>query len=292
MTDRLLLIGGSGQLGSEFVRALSKPEVECWAPASSELDISDAAALETAVKSYQPAIIINCAAFTNVDLAEDEVQQSMAINAHAPAVLADMCKKYDILLVHYSTDYVFSGEPEDEQTLHNGYASDAPANPLGVYGKSKWEGEVAIRNAQCRYLIVRVSWLCGYFGKNFVKTMLKLGSERERIGVVHDQLGSPSFTQPVVEQTLALIKANASGTFHIASDGVISWFDLAAEVMLHAGLPCEVHPLKTYEYPTKAKRPSFSKLNCDATVSITSQPMGNWKTHLKKVLDELINEHN
>lgn len=291
MPETILVTGAGGQLGQEFNRLLKHSDRTVISLGSDALDITSAKAWEQAIQAYQPDIIINCAAYTQVDLAEDDQQRCFAINAQAPALISALCKERGILLVHFSTDYVFSGQPESEEIGLFGYSVEHPAQPLGVYGASKWEGEEAIRSSGCRFLIIRVSWLCGYFGKNFIKTMLRLGGERPQLQVVADQVGSPSFSRQVVEQTIALIASGATGTYHVASDGTISWFDFATEALHMAGSSCKVLPIATHEYPTRAVRPAFSKLDCRKTSQLTGIPMGTWKDHLRHLIEELTHEH-
>jgi dTDP-4-dehydrorhamnose reductase len=291
MGKRYLITGASGQLGSEFIRSFNQSDSVVIGLSSSELDITNKNMIQQAIADHKPDVLINCAAYTNVDQAEEDSDRCYKINAEAPGFLADVCKENDILLVHFSTDYVFSGELDNDIVRENGYPTDYPASPIGVYGSSKWKGEQYVRKSECRYLIIRVSWLCGFSGKNFVKTMLRLSRELNSLRVVGDQLGSPSFTAQTVRQTLDLIGLESTGTFHIASDGLISWYDLASEAIRLAGIECEVVPITTAEYPTKARRPAYSKLDCSNTVLQTSSSMGDWKENLKLLIDEIQNEH-
>jgi dTDP-4-dehydrorhamnose reductase len=282
-----LVTGAGGQLGQQWVHWLKENGKSYVAFTSAELDITNITALHKAIDQVKPDVLINCAAYTKVDQAEEDADRAEMVNVDGVVNLAEACRRHKVKLVHYSTDYVFSGSVADEQQFPEGYSPRHPGAPTSVYGRTKWQGEQEIRNITDDYLIIRVSWLCGAYGHNFVKTMLRLGGERDEIGVVNDQIGSPSFARPAVEHTAALLENKARGVFHIASDGKISWFELATEVMLHAGLNCTVRPISTAEFPVKAARPHFSKLDCAETVAITGQTMGDWKHHLHALMGEL-----
>jgi len=292
MSHRYLITGAGGQLGQEFARTLGNNGAAVHAFSSQELDITDSALLRRVIEEVLPDVIINCAAYTKVDQAEDEPERSRLINAAAVAHMSAICKEKNILLVHFSTDYVFPGLQEDAETFPMGYPTGHPGSPAGVYGQTKWEGEAALQESGCRHMIIRVSWLCGRFGNNFVKTMLRLGRERDELSVVNDQIGSPSFTRQVVQQTLALIRAEQQGIFHVASAGIISWYDLAVETFLQAGVDCRVNPIPSSQFPSKVRRPAFSLLDSRSTVAVTKREMGNWKDNLRELLTELEHANN
>lgn len=291
MSHRYLITGAGGQLGQEFTRILSTRSAVYHAYSSRELDITDPALFRKTLEEVNPDVVINCAAYTKVDQAEDEPEQSRLINATAVGQMAAVCKQKNILLVHFSTDYVFPGLEEDADSFPLGYPPRHPGSPTGVYGQTKWEGELALLASGCRHLIIRVSWLCGQFGSNFVKTMLRLGRQRDELSVVNDQIGSPSFTTQVAEQVLALIHADQQGVYHVASSGKISWYDLAVETFRQAGVECRVNPIPSSEFPSKARRPAYSLLDCRSTVAITQLEMGNWKDNLRALITELEHEH-
>jgi dTDP-4-dehydrorhamnose reductase len=237
--------------------------------------------------TYNPTFIIHCGAYTKVDLAEDEPELCNAINTDSTGQLAQFAAEKDVPLIYYSTDYIFSGQEADKTLYPNGYPVDAPASPEGVYGKSKWEGELQVRNALGDHLIVRVAWLCGAHGANFVKTMIRLGSQRDQLNVVNDQFGSPSFVSDVVKTTELLLQKNISGTRHISSQGVLSWSEFATEIFAYSGLNVTVNPIPTSQYPTKARRPAYSKLDCSETIRDISLNMPFWKESLHKLIDEI-----
>jgi dTDP-4-dehydrorhamnose reductase len=290
MTSRTIdfaVTGASGQLGREFCEYFEKNGVSYKAFDSGSLDITDKTAVTDTLSLYKPKVLLNCAAYTKVDLAEDDAASCYKVNDEAVHLLAEACRENDILLIHFSTDYVFAGNKEDSNQYLSGYTPDVTGKPTGIYASSKWAGEQRIRQSGCKYLIIRVSWLCGRYGHNFVKTMLRLGHEKDTLNVVDDQIGSPTFTKQVLEQTMALVHNNINGTFHVTSDGVISWYDLAAEIMKIAGLTCKIQPVPTSGYPTRARRPLFSKLNTASTSACTGLPMGDWKMHLNKLIQSL-----
>ena len=287
MKPHYLVIGAGGQLGREFCTFFEQNAVSYTGLTSKDLDITDHDAIDHSLNSELPNVVINCAAYTQVDKAEDDKERCFAVNRDAVGSLATNCASKGIKLVHFSTDYVFSGTEEDRRTFPDGYPTKHRGNPSGVYGQSKWEGEELIRDSGVNHLIIRVAWLCGQFGHNFVKTMMRLGAERDELNVVSDQIGAPSFASPVVEQTMLLLEKDSNGTRHIASDGEISWFDFAKETMKIAELNCRVHAIRTEDYPTRAARPRFSRLDCSQTVEETSKPMGDWKQHLEQLIKQI-----
>lgn len=282
-----LVTGAGGQLGQQWVDWLQANGKSFVSFTSAELDITNITAVHQAIDKAKPSVLINCAGYTKVDQAEEDQDKAEMVNVDGVANLAEACRRHKVCLVHYSTDYVFAGTDEDAHRFPDGYLTRHSGAPQSVYGHTKWRGEQEIRNIMDDYLIIRVSWLCGRYGHNFVKTMLRLAQDRDEIRVVDDQIGSPSFTAPVVHQTAALLAKQARGVFHVASDGKISWFDFAREVITKSGLDCTVHPIKTFEYPVKASRPMFSKLNCTETVEVTGEPMGEWTEHVHNLLAEL-----
>jgi dTDP-4-dehydrorhamnose reductase len=283
-----MLTGFGGQLGREWVDHFTQTGLEFNAFGSADLDITDEKAVDKVIADIKPDVIINCAAYTKVDLAEDESERCAEVNTLAVGYLASSAAKHGAKFVHYSTDYVFSGVIEDRITFPKGYPPNHGGNPQNVYGRTKWEGEEFIRNTCEDYLILRVSWLCGKHGNNFVKTMRRLASERPEINVVSDQFGSPSFTDQVVFNTIKLIDKQASGTFHIASDGLISWYDFAKEIIRLSDVNCKVNSISSNEFPQKATRPAYSKLDCSETEQLTGVKIENWKTALQRLIYKLV----
>lgn len=288
---KIILLGANGQLGKEwqhFFRQQNQ-EIKVTSYNSRELDITNYDKVADEIENQQPEVVINCAAYTSVDTAEKEKEKAIKVNAGAVEQLAKTCVEVGCKLVHYSTDYVFPGTKEDKENNHGGYAEEHPAHPINWYGKSKWEGEEAIRHTCSNYLIVRVAWLCGQFGSNFVTTMLKAGKERDRLSVVNDQWGSPSYAENVVKNTFALLKAGKKGTFHVTSNGLITWYDLADAIFRLKNIEVELNAVTSDEYPTEANRPFFSKLSTRKIQSVPGVLLEDWKTGLKKLLDRLEN---
>lgn len=286
----IVLLGASGQLGQEWQQLIRhRDDVILFPYTSSQLDITNYETVEEELQEQQPDVVVNCAAYTNVDGAEDHRERAYEINTTAVEKLAKLSTKLNFTLVHYSTDYVFPGKKEDREACADGYPEDYPANPINYYGQTKWEGEKAIRRSTQNHLILRVSWLCGQFGSNFVKTMLRLGEERDQLQVVNDQWGSPTFTENVVTNTLHLLEAESTGTFHITSKGLISWYDIATEIFKQSGMDVEIERVTSDAFPTKAERPYFSKLSTRKLESVSGAELIDWRDGLKSLLSQLQN---
>lgn len=284
--ESILLLGASGQLGSEWYYFFQKNGIKVDAPTSQELDISNKAAIRNIIYNLKPRFIINCAAYTAVDKAEDEKERTYAINADAVGNLADIAKEVGAKLIHYSTDYLFYGTKEDILKLPHGFPEDHPYNPLSVYGKSKLKGEENIIEKCEDYLILRVAWLCGRIGNNFIKTMLRLGREKESLNIVNDQFGVPSFAQNVVKNSIALLRTNETGIWHITSAGLTNWYEFACLIFKKTGIDVKVNPIESKDFPSKAKRPQYSKLNIKKLSAHPGCEIIDWT----KGLDQLLNE--
>lgn len=281
----LLITGAGGQLGKEWINFCEEHNISYSGYSSSELDITNTKELSRKLEDSNPDVVINCAAYTKVDDAEENESLAFEINSDAIKNLAEICRDRNIKLVHFSTDYVFAGTLEDKANLADGYPENHQRAPVNSYGSSKFFGEKAIEESGCNYLLIRVSWLCGRFGNNFVKTMLRLGKERDELSVVNDQYGSPSFTESVVKEVYQLLKKEQSGTFHSTSNGIISWFDFAKEVFKLKGVDVQIKAVNSSEFPTKAKRPSFSKLSTKKISKIEGIELVDWKVGLKNLLE-------
>jgi len=253
-----------------------------------ELDITDAAAIDRYVADNQIQIIINAAAYTAVDKAEDDVDMAYKLNRDAVRNLAEVSKAHDCLLVHISTDYVFSGE-----CCHPYKEDDTPA-PKSVYGASKLAGEQAVAQVGCRAIIIRTSWLYSEYGHNFVKTMLRLGDERKEVSVVCDQIGGPTYAGDLAQAILLCLTANLEKTgmqvYHFANEGVISWYDFAKAIMEISGKPCAVFPIFTGEYPAKAPRPAYSVFNLRKTKTELGISIPYWRDSLALIINKLLNK--
>lgn len=271
---RLLVTGSNGQVGRELVRTLA-PLGEVVASDRAGADLARPDELVAAVRAARPAIIVNAAAYTAVDRAESEPEVARAVNAVAPGILAEEAKRLGALLVHYSTDYVFDGSKPAPYT-----EDDAP-RPLNVYGRTKLEGEQAIRAADGRHLILRTSWVYGPRGSNFLLTMLRLGKERDELRVVDDQLGAPTSSAAIAEATARILgSAEASGLFHLTASGRTSWHGFAAAIMREAGLSTRVVPIRSSEYPMAAKRPLNSVLSNDRLAATFGFRPSSWEDQL------------
>lgn len=287
---KLLVIGKNGQLGWEWDRLCKERHLLHYATTREELDICDVKQLKKIIQTYQPEILINCAAYTQVDKAEEEADLAHQINGKAVEYLTQICLDNKLFLVHYSTDYVFAGTQEDQEKYPNGYPETAPRNPQGVYGASKGKGEEAMEEyfeKGGRGLLIRVAWLCGFNGHNFVKTMLRLGKDKSELKVVNDQIGSPSYCENVVHNTWALLQARRTGVYHIGSEDEGTWFEIAKETLRWSGYFCRVQPISTAEYPTPAKRPAFSRLDCSKLAKEPGIVLSDWRTQLHSLLAEL-----
>jgi dTDP-4-dehydrorhamnose reductase len=291
---RWLVTGAAGMLGRDLTALLSARGDDFTAFTRADLDITDGVATAAAVASVKPDVVVNCAAWTAVDAAEEHEDEALAINGHGPANLAVACAAAGAVLVHPSTDYVFDGHASAP------YAEDAPTDPAGAYGRTKLAGEQAIRAAlpDASY-IVRTAWLYGAHGKNFVKTMLRLAGNGTSPGVVADQHGQPTWTADVATQILALVeKAAPPGTYHATSSGETTWFGFAEEIFAlhnqgqeHADEERErltPRPVTTAEYPTPATRPAYSVLAHGAWHAAGIEPIGDWRDALRRAFPEIL----
>ena len=256
---KVLVTGANGQLGYDVVKELQKQNIECFGAKRKDFDIVDFEATRNFIINYSPDAVIHCAAYTAVDKAEDEKEQCYLVNSDATKNIARICKKINAKMLYISTDYVF------DVTKEGFYEVDDLPNPISVYGKSKLLGEQAVQKLLEKYFIVRISWVFGEHGNNFVKTMLKLGKERKEINVVSDQYGSPTYTADLAPLLVEMIKTDCYGIYHATNEGVCSWAEFAEEIFKIAGMNVKVNHITTTEYFTKAKRPLNSRLSKEKT---------------------------
>ena len=293
MSNRAILVtGGGGQLGTELQRCAWPKGYEIVAIDLADLDLTDTAAIAAMVAERPWAAVINGAAYTAVDKAESDLVTAWAVNAMAPAAFGQACAKAGIPLVQVSTDYVFAGDKAGAWEVTD------PVAPLGVYGASKLGGELAVRTSGARHAIVRTAWVVSAHGNNFVKTMLRVGAERDTLTVVDDQRGSPTsaadLAQTLMTITLRLVEDGAAptGTFHFSNAGETSWAGFAAEIFrqssLRGGASANVTPITTDQYPTPAQRPANSLLSHDAIRAAYGIQPRPWQAALGDILDELI----
>ena len=270
---KILLTGRNGQVGSEL-QAVLHPAV---ATDHATLDLADADALRQAVRKEKPGVIINAAAYTAVDKAEDEPDMAMLINGAAPGVLAEEAKRTGALLVHYSTDYIFDGMKRAP------YLETDPPKPLGVYGRTKLEGETRIRASGCRHLVLRTAWVYGR-GGNFVRAILRQAEKGAALRVVNDQVGAPTWAFDIARVTAELLKKSVEGTFNVSAAGSASWYEVALEILRLAGRSVEVKPVRTAEYGAKAPRPAYSVLDNARLCASGVTPIGEWRGRLAEHL--------
>ncbi|MBR9916831.1 dTDP-4-dehydrorhamnose reductase [bacterium] len=284
---KLLITGAGGQLGKEWIDFCKDHSVSYNSFSSNELDITDEDKVAKVIVDLAPDVLINCAAYTKVDEAEDNKQTALKINAESVKKLTNICNRNNVKLVHYSTDYVFAGNKSDKENSPEGYKEEDSTDPVNAYGYSKLKGEEAIKDSGCKFLLLRVSWLCGQYGHNFVKTILRLGAERDELNVVNDQFGSPTFADQVVEQTFELLQQNKIGTYHLSSGGMTTWFDFSKEIFKQKGINVKVNPVSSADFPTKAKRPFFSKLSTQKISNVDGILILDWKAGLQRLLKQL-----
>jgi dTDP-4-dehydrorhamnose reductase len=273
---KILITGGGGMLARELEHTLRNEKNDFVCLNREQLNITNPEKLSKAVDEHKPGVIINCAAYTKVDMAEIQKDTAFLVNAVGPYNLAAVCKKYGILLVHVSTDFIFSGLKK--QPYHSFDAGD----PINYYGLSKLYGEQFIINSRCDYLIVRTSWLYGPHGENFVMKMLSLSEERAGIDVVNDQFGAPTYTHTLVRYLVMLLKKNARGVFHIsdrAGNG-ISWYTFAKKIMEVFERPTVINPVTSEAFARPARRPAYSVLDLEATEYIQGEKLPYWEISL------------
>lgn len=278
---KILVTGAKGQLGRELQSVVGSGW--CFTDVD-ELDICSKEAVEAYVTSNHIDTIVNCAAYTNVDRAEDEPQEAERINSDAVALLAEVARRHNIRLIHISTDYVFGG------THYNTPISeDAEPQPLGVYGTTKLMGERAVVGSGCRHVIIRTAWLYSPYGKNFVSTILRLATERDTIRVVSDQIGSPTYAHDLalVIRDISEGRIAAEGLYHYTNEGATSWYEFARAIVNIAGLECKVEACTTAEYGAKAPRPAYSVLSKAKISSVLEDEIPQWQVSLERCIKRI-----
>ena len=281
----ILVTGSKGQVGSELQALSSNYDYTFFFADRDTLDITNKSAIEEFVKANTITSIINAAAYTAVDKAEDDEVNADRVNHLATQYLAEIAKENNIKLIHISTDYVFNGEN------FKPYCEDDTTNPNGVYGATKLEGEKAMQAVNPKdSIIIRTSWVYSSFGANFVKTMLRLGKERDSLGVIFDQVGTPTYARDLAKAILSIlpnIKNDTVEIYNYSNEGVLSWYDFSKEIMRMAKIECTINPIETKEYPTPAKRPHFSLLNKAKIKKEFHIDIPYWKDSLDECLKTL-----
>lgn len=281
MKTNVLITGANGQLGHCF-QAISEnfSDINFTFVSSSELNITNASDVETFFKNGTFDYCINCAAYTKVDLAEKEEDKAFLINAESVQHIANACKNNNVVLIHVSTDFVFDG------SKNTPYLETDSPNPINVYGHSKLKGEAFIQSILENHFIIRTSWVYSEFGHNFMKTMLKLASEKDHLNIVDDQIGSPTYAKDLAEFIIKIIKSNSRdfGIYNFSNSGETSWYEFAKTIFELKGLNVDVFPINSSEYITFATRPKYSVLNTTKAEQTFNFKIRNWKTALKEVL--------
>ncbi len=280
---RVLITGANGQLGSEF-KSLAKESAHKFIFCDvEEMDLSNKDSIIDFLNRNPVDFIISSGAYTNVDGAENDEELAKLVNGIAPGIIAEFCKESSTRLIHISTDYVFDGE------FSKPINEDAAPNPKSVYGETKLLGEQGIEQFLDNYYIIRTSWVYSSFGKNFVKTMLRLGAEKEELTVVSDQIGTPTYANDLANVILSIIEEVNSGNdkpgiYHYSNEGVCSWYDFAFEIMKQSGLDCQVIPVNSDQFPTVADRPNFSVLDKSKVKQSLNIEIPHWSCSLEKAL--------
>jgi dTDP-4-dehydrorhamnose reductase len=278
-TGPILVLGGTGMLGRAVAAALAARGAPHAVAGRERVDLSRAETFATGIAAGT-AVVINCTGWTNVDAAEAQEAEATVINGSAVGALAERCKQIGAVLVHYSTDYVFSGDATRPYTV------DEPRAPLNAYGRSKAQGELLLEQSGAEHLLIRTSWVYAPWGKNFVRTIVGAARKRPSLRVVNDQLGRPSSAEQLADTSLALLAAGARGTFHGSDGGQCTWFEFARSAVAEAGLPCQVEPCSSAEYPSPARRPSYSVLDLTRTEALIG-PRISWQESLALVVPRI-----
>jgi dTDP-4-dehydrorhamnose reductase len=278
---RVLVTGYNGQLGFDVVKRLKILNVECLGVDRKDFDLTNELETKEFIKNYNPDVVVHCAAYTAVDKAEEEKEMCYKVNVLGTRYIAQACVDIDAKMVYISTDYVFDGEGEKPFEV-----TDEP-RPINYYGQTKYEGELEVKKYVDKAFIIRVSWVFGLNGNNFVKTMLKLGKEREQLNVVVDQIGSPTYTYDLAKLIADMIFTKKYGTYHATNEGYCSWYEFACEILNLAGINVAVNPIRTEDYPTKAVRPKNSRLSKKSLELGGFDKLPDWKDGLKRYIDEL-----
>jgi dTDP-4-dehydrorhamnose reductase len=285
----ILVTGSNGQLGSELKnQALDYSQYKFFFTDIQELDICQSQDVLKYVLENDIDQVINCAAYTAVDTAESDIEKAQLINVDAVSNLVKACEAANARLIHISTDYVFNGE------YYKPLSEDTEVSPIGVYGITKLEGEKKVINASIESIVIRTSWLYSSYGNNFVKTMMRLGTERDELGVIFDQVGTPTYARDLASAILKIIpqggKMDESGKiYHFSNEGVASWYDFAIAIMEYAGISCKLKPIKTVDYPTPAKRPHYSVMDKSKIKNDFGIELPYWRDSLQECMGLLKN---
>ena len=279
---KVLVTGVSGQLGYDVCKELTKRNIEHLGTSSKDLDITDKTAVEALMREYHPDAVIHCAAYTKVDLAEDEPEKCWAVNVDGTKNVAAACRELGAKMVYISTDYVFPGTGEKP------YEPTDPVGPVNTYGRSKLAGELAVQSLMEQFFIVRISWVFGKNGNNFVKTMLRLAETRTELNVVSDQIGSPTYTADLAPLLCDMVQTEKYGVYHVTNEGTCSWAEFAEEIFRLVGKNTKVNYILTKDYPVKASRPINSRLSKQKLDDMFFQRLPYWQNAIARYVQELI----
>ena len=279
---KVLVTGVKGQLGYDVVNELTKRGHEAVGVDIEEMDITDASSVDQTIKNAAPDAVIHCAAYTAVDAAEDNEEVCRKVNVTGTENIAKVCSELDIKMIYISTDYVFDGQGE------KAWEPDDPNKaPLNVYGQSKYDGELAVQKYLEKYYIVRIAWVFGVNGKNFIKTMLRVGKENGAAKVVDDQIGSPTYTFDLAVLLVDMVETDKYGVYHATNEGLCSWYEFACEIFKQAGLEVDVTPVKSGEFPVKAARPNNSRMSKEKLTQNGFCRLPSWQDALSRYLKEI-----
>lgn len=275
---KVLVTGVNGQLGYDVILRLQSQNIECHGVGRNDFDVTNEVEVINYIKSYKPDVVVHCAAYTAVDKAEDEKDLCFQVNVLGTGYIARSCRDIGAKMVYISSDYVFNGmgnEPFD--------ISHTP-NPINYYGKTKYEGELQVQNNLDKYFVIRISWVFGINGSNFIKTMLRLGREKDQVNVVSDQIGSPTSTYDLAVLICDMIKTDKYGIYHATNEGFCSWYEFSKEIFKLANIEIEVNSVTTEEYPTRAVRPKNSRLSKKSLEIAGFHKLPLWHDALKRYL--------
>ncbi|SFN57813.1 dTDP-4-dehydrorhamnose reductase [Proteiniclasticum ruminis] len=275
---RILVTGARGQLGHDVMKELLSKKLIPIGVDREEMDITNKEDVHKYMDPLEVDAVIHCAAYTAVDQAEEEIELCRKINVEGTRYIAEVCKSKDIPMMYISTDYVFDGKGSEP------FLPDSPRNPVNFYGQAKYEGELVVEELLSKYFIVRISWVFGENGKNFVRTMLDLGKKLGKLTVVNDQFGSPTYTSDLSKLLVEMIQSKEYGTYHATNEGICSWFEFATEIFKQAGLPVDVQPVDSSAFKTKAVRPLNSRMSKEKLVEKEFEKLPDWKDALSRYL--------
>lgn len=278
---KVLVTGVKGQLGYDVMKALKFRNIESLGVDIEDFDITDDGAVSEFISAYRPDAVIHCSAYTAVDRAEDNAELCRKVNTEGPRNIAKACKGIGAKMMYFSTDYVFPG------TGGTPYEVDSPKGPQSIYGSTKLGGEEAVKALLDRYFIIRISWVFGKNGNNFINTMLRLGKDHDEVHVVDDQIGSPTYTADLAPLLCAMVMTEKYGIYHATNEGYCSWAEFAAEIFRQARLPVKVTPIPSSEYPVKAKRPFNSRMSKKSLDKAGFHRLPVWQDALCRYLKEI-----